>query len=201
MLTLFTSSAEVCQKAEEILQSCYDESLIRLSSHLFPLFSSCPASTKYHHSFQGGLLLHISEMIVHAHSVYASFNSPSVEMESLYRCILLHDLEKCVKYVFDVSKQQYVYDEIRNPVEIPDIAIVLHLYYTATDSTPTPLTSSELHAIAHSHGAYGPGANSMTPLAHALHHTDMFSAHLLRYLLPETYYDSFTSFLSERYLS
>lgn len=66
-------------------------------------FLTIPAAKSIHHAFDGGLLMHVTDMLRNAETIYATYTGHSgrenmIDRDLLYAGVLLHDIGKLVEF-------------------------------------------------------------------------------------------------------
>lgn len=143
------------------------------------LLMNCPAASRIHHSFAGGLLVHTTEVITLCKEIYnCCFKSyPFVSNDVLIAGAALHDIGKIFTYFID---------DLGMPEQLATEKMLGHMYYgmQLVQSVGTELKMDQnfinevLHCIAAHHGKVEFG--SMKPVqsqeALIVHCADMISS-------------------------
>lgn len=165
-------------------------------------FKTAPASTKYHGSFEGGLLEH-SLLVYHIMSKIVEATNAKIPEESIKICALLHDISK-VNYYEKTVFNKKVYTPAGTRVDsegayewisVPGYKTVDYenrFVYSNHEATSEfiirqfiPLKIEESVAIVHHHGSLGWDSISKEavsdiykryPIAVYLHNADMIAA-------------------------
>ena len=146
------------------------------------LFDSRPASTKYHHSWDGGLGDHIAQVMELGMGIFNVVKEQAVDMSCTLDDVLIigfiHDLDKLDKYTNDFPGAPWKYKEGR--LNFDEIVRTVHI---CTTDIGLVLTENQLEALSHHHGmwsndrssvfAYRP--NDMTTLSAITHTADLIS--------------------------
>lgn len=175
---LYSSSpAEVIDRAVNLcIAPCQDLTIPELYHKVQPIWGEMPASTKYHHTEKGGMLLHIAEMLIIAWIMFPG-DSEEVRIwrESLYKCILIHDLDKVGKYVENPDGSfGYNKDLIEQNGIARSLLVLQNLEWSGR------VSEEELHMLTFCHGSWSEGdTRKMNRSAYALHIVDMISAQLV----------------------
>lgn len=141
-----------------------------------------PASTKFHHNWNGGLYDHVLEVIDFGILLYDSFSRNSMicdftKDDVIFVCFA-HDLDKINKYVKNpdyrktgksTAFQEFIWNQ--KNISINDIAEVVNVLMTNGIS----LTSVQLNALTFSHGGWSKDRGKMESLATVLHCADILS--------------------------
>lgn len=155
----------------------------------------CPASTKYHGSYFGGLLDHIVSVVSKLGDLvrtYHNEDSESPTYKSLLKCALLHDLGKLgvVNSKYDYPAHYYLVnssgDQTKEPfisnkklVSMPHELRSLYIIHNAGIS----LTEAEYQAIFYHAGMYMPGFRELvqnpSKTQYLMHAADNLSAQVL----------------------
>lgn len=161
----------------ELLLSTDRPGMDRLVDHLAKIgFFTCPCSSQYHLSKQGGLLEHSLNVCDTALKAYETLN-PAIDRNSVIIAALLHDVGKCgdfnkPTYVFtgNVGKPYKTNTELKYiPHEVRSIVIVNEFIH---------LTEDEQYAIYYHNGKYtniGETLKQHDPLEMIIHFADMYS--------------------------
>lgn len=109
-MAIILNSEEVKQKTQLLLLGTYREGIDKVVSWLDTInFWGCPASSKHHGNFTGGLAQHC----LHVYMCFSQLNDYlqlNIPKESLVICGILHDVCKCGCYVPEF-KNKKVYSD------------------------------------------------------------------------------------------
>lgn len=177
------------------IEALDDPKVTTLMNRLKDYFLYCPASTKYHNSYFGGLLDHVVSVVSKLADLvktYLGEDSESPAYKSLLKCALLHDVGKLgvVNSKFDRPAHYYLVntsgDQSKEPfisnkklVNMPHELRSLYIIHNAGIS----LTEEEYQAIFYHAGLYMPGFRELvqTPskTQYLMHAADNLSAQVL----------------------
>lgn len=172
-----------------------DPKVTALMNRLKDYFLYCPASTKYHNSYFGGLLDHVVSVVSKLAGlveIYLNADSESQTYKSLLKCALLHDLGKLgvVNSKSDKPAHYYIvntkgdqdkepFTTNKNLVSMPHELRSLFIIHNAGIS----LTEEEYQAIFYHAGMYMPGfidlVRNPSKTQYIMHAADNLSAQVL----------------------
>jgi 3'-5' exoribonuclease len=154
------------------------EKLIQMFEDLWPRFSACPASTKYHGSYKGGLVDHTVQVVrisIILYNYYKETRELSHSIESFIFCALVHDIGKIGTrfhdlYLFNEEKIEYNTKEAKIDHEL--LSLFWLSFYGIT------VSEDEMAAIYHHAGPYVDAYKKVTEteLMMILHSADNLTA-------------------------
>jgi len=151
---------------------------------LMDAFCRCPAGTRNHHAYQGGLLEHVTSVAELA--VRAIDSYPQVDMDLLLVGVLLHDLGKVrelgYERVFTYTDEGQLLGHLVIAIGMLDEKLG-HVADEMGEPVPEELVLRLKHMIVSHHGFYEFGSPKlpMTIEAIVLHHLDNLDAKIMNY--------------------
>ncbi|MBI5077368.1 HD domain-containing protein [Candidatus Falkowbacteria bacterium] len=141
------------------------------------VFKRWPAAKSYHHSYYGGLLEHVYEMLKAAESFIVAY--PNIDADLLFTGIILHDIGKLEEYKLGM---QIECDE--DAFLTGHIVIAVRMIDEVVRDNKIDISKEDLqklfHLILSHHGAvedgFGSAVSPKLPEAIALHYLDQLSA-------------------------
>jgi 23S rRNA maturation-related 3'-5' exoribonuclease YhaM len=167
-----------------------DKKISALFTEIEDRFCFCPASTKYHSSYLGGLLDHTVRICKSLQAYAHAYDCSDAEYKSLVKCALLHDLGKLGTigrnaqdyYIINPDSTKQATEPFinnKNLVNMPHELRSLHIINEAH----VHLTEEEIQAIFYHGGMYMPGfkeyVGNATKIQYILHSADLLSTHIL----------------------
>jgi hypothetical protein len=173
--------------ADTLTASCSDTAVLSLFSYAMDAFESCPASTKYHGSYFGGLLDHTLTVCEIMYELLQAFipSDDSTFRDSALKCCFLHDIGKLgtiatPMYVVNPdfskhNKEPFIWNETL--VQMPHEQYSIYLI----NQFKIQLTPEEYQAIAYHNGYYVEGTmqalrGNESKLTLLLHTADNFAS-------------------------
>lgn len=143
------------------------------NEHSLQTFSVCPASTRFHHEYEGGLLEHTLEVTRYAMHQAEVF--PEVDRDVLLASCLLHDYMKTAEYAKNAEGK---YERTQYANEIGHIAGVAAVFQSVSSNVPGELVNRITHCLLSHHGRkeWGSPVEPQSLEALILHGADMLSA-------------------------
>ena len=156
------------------------ERVTLLFEDLWPRFSVCPASTKYHGAYKGGLLDHTVQVVKVSNILYKYYKAMrdlNTSLESLIFCALVHDVGKIGTRFHDIylyNGERFEYNTKVDKIDHELLSIFWLNFYGIT------LSEDEMVAIYHHAGPYVEAYKkaSETDLMMLLHSADNLTAKL-----------------------
>ena len=139
-------------------------------------FYVVPASTHYHHVFNGGLAQHVAEVLELCHHIANSRTLPSVSRSHLTMAAILHDFGKIYAYRYDMEKQEWV-GSISDTRVTHELYPILDFYEVTGVDLPLEVKSA---ILGHMGGWSKTGVYPDTVLGAILASADLISAKLER---------------------
>lgn len=175
---LVISYGKLHPKYIELIETCYH----KVGEEIY----KAPASTKYHHSYEGGLAEHLAE-VYDLVQVIGEYYPDKANMSILKTAALLHDIGKPWDYEDNVLKSGNIsravpYRRTIDSKQMSHLGRSMFIALQAAAEIDFPLIRLEpiLHCIASHHGEVRRGWGSLidpaTVEAHILHHADMISS-------------------------
>lgn len=152
-------------------------------------FADCPASTKYHGNYYGGLLDHTVTVCYKAIEVANCFNyNHKVQIESVIKCCLLHDIGKLgtIETPMYLLNPDFIYHKKEPFIYNSELVQLPHEMYSIflIGEYSIPLEPCEMQAIVYHNGLYVDGAKEALkgrehPLTLIVHTADNLSSKIL----------------------
>lgn len=150
--------------------------LLKVYEKFEPKFHELPASTKFHHSWKGGLYDHTLEVIEFAIKIFEVTNHQEkghgFTKDDVIFISFVHDFDKLDKYLknpYPSGDQDFIYN--RNRTDVNDDAKIVSIL----SEFGIKFESKHLNALTFSHGGWSIDRGKMEPLATLIHCADILS--------------------------
>ena len=153
---------------------------LKLYDSIRDTFRSCPASTKFHHNWKGGLYDHTIEVIDYGEAIYEDIKDKAIGFtrdDVIFVCFA-HDLDKLDKYSNNpdfgkngkwTEDQEFVWN--KKKISVNAIGQVMGMLV----KFGIEVTDMQLNALTFAHGGWSSDKGNMEPLATILHCSDILS--------------------------
>lgn len=137
-------------------------------------FMTSPASTKYHHNFEGGLLIHTAEVVDIACKLYDLYGKDMHHSkDTVISLATLHDLSKTKTYEPSMGDAPYAYTDWGRSME-HDVWVIAEAKKYGIE-----MGYDKMMAMLQTHGGWSKIRNPMYSLGALLHCADMISTYML----------------------
>lgn len=141
-----------------------------------PNFLTKPSAVKYHHNYEGGLVVHTAQVMERALDLFKENKKhfPNTSLESVYIVAVLHDLSKCMSYI-PAKEGNYKFTYNREFKEEHDVWTLAQ-----ANSHGICLTYDEMMGILQAHGGWSKIKDPVNKLASIIHCADMISSQVIK---------------------
>jgi hypothetical protein len=163
---------------EEIRMPALRKNLLKLYDDIEEKLKANPASTKFHHTYKGGLYDHTLEVLEIALNTFETYKDRfirDIKRDDVVLVAFAHDLDKIDKYRKNTNQAtlfygqgfEYNYDKVSVNGTAEVVSMLMEYGIKMTDEI--------LNSLTFSHGGWSVDRGKLLPLATILHTADMLS--------------------------